>query len=381
MRTPSATVTVPSAGNPESATSRIVLTARGALSEFSGHTRPQEEAMRTSRSVALIRLLVVVGIFLVADTVAAQTPTATATPDPCPSAHCLNCGGICNCALAKPPACIGICGPSEGFCVNMGGVCGCPGVTTTPTPGLTATATPTVTPTPEPLDHFTCYKAKTSKGEVPFPGIPNPPGVSLIDQFGSSTVEVRKSIALCAPTNKLGEDPTAPAHSEHLKGYQIKRAKVALPTDLTVIDQFNPGGLHLDAKKPTQLLVPTVKSLSGSPPLPPSFETDHFQCYKVAATKGAAKFVPVENVTIQDQFGSLEVTVKKPRAICNPVDKNAEDPSAPSHLAHLLCYQVKQTGPSRFGKRTGVYVRDQFGPERIDLTALTELCVPALKTP
>lgn len=334
--------------------------------------------MRAARPVGLIRSLLVLIVLVLAAPAAAQSPTPTITPDPCPSAHCLNCGGICNCADAKWPACIGICGMGAGMCVPMAGVCGC-AVTPTATP--TTTRTPTPTPTPEPLDHFTCYKAKTTKGGPAFSPIPNPPGVALVDAFSTATAEVRKTVALCAPTNKLGEDPTAPLHPEHLKAYQMKRATPQFPFFPTVVDQFNPSGLHLQAQKPAQLLVPSAKSLGAPPPLPPSFETDHFACYKVKVQKGAPKFVPVAGVTLEDQFGSLVVTVKKPTVICNPADKNGEDPGAPSHLARLMCYKVKRTGSATFAKRTGVHTRDQFGPERLDLTTLSELCVPAVFAP
>jgi hypothetical protein len=97
--------------------------------------------------------------------------------------------------------------------------------TLTPSPTATATATPV-------LDHFTCYKAGATSGSVKFLGIPNPPGVSLIDEFRSSQVVVKKPKFLCAPTDKNGEDPTAPTHAEHLKMYQIKDPlKPVLPTN------------------------------------------------------------------------------------------------------------------------------------------------------
>jgi len=258
--------------------------------------------------------------------------------------------------------------------------------TPTPTPTLTVavTATPTVTPTPGALDHFTCYKAGATKDSVKFAGIPIPPGVSLLDQFGGSIVEVKKPKFLCAPTNKLGEDPTAPTHPEHLKGYQVKnpsKPSPVFPTHLKVVDQFNVGGLFVDAKKQFHLLVPTVKNRLTPPPLPGSFIVDHFQCYKVAASKGAPKFVPVLNVEIADQFGTMHVDVKKPTYLCTPVDKNGEDPTAPTHTDHLMCYQVKQvkTDP-KFLKVVGVFVNNQFGPEQLDVKKPSELCVPAQKT-
>jgi hypothetical protein len=256
--------------------------------------------------------------------------------------------------------------------------------------GPLPTATPTVTPTPGPtptlgpLDHFTCYKAGATGGSVKFAGIPNPPGISLVDQFGTAQVEVKKPKFLCAPTDKNGEDPTAPAHPEHLKAYQIKYpTKPILPTHIKVVDQFNPGGLFVDAKKPSHLLVPSVKSLTGPTPLPTpgAFVTDHFECYKVAISKNTPKFTPVLGVSLGDQFGTMTVEVKKPQFLCTPVDKNGEDPTAPTHVDHLMCYQVKQVDLVKFAKLTGVFVNNQFGSETLDVKKPAQLCLPALKNP
>jgi len=259
--------------------------------------------------------------------------------------------------------------------------------TLTATPGVTPTLTPTETPTPPvptptaALDHFTCYKAGATSGSIKFPGIPNPPGLPLTDQFGPTLVEVKKPKYLCAPTDKNNEDPGADLHTEHLKGYQIKNfLKPPFPTNITVVDQFNPGGIKVDAKKQSHLLVPTVKNLLTPPPTPGAFTVDHFQCYKVSVTSGTPKFVPVLALPIKDQFGNMTVDVKKPKFLCNPVDKNGENPGADLHTDHLLCYQVKQVDLVRFVKKVGVFVNNQFGPETLDVKKPSELCVPALKT-
>jgi len=265
--------------------------------------------------------------------------------------------------------------------------------TVTPTPTATATPTPTVTATPTPtptakatpvLDHFTCYKAGATKGSVKFLGVANPPGVSLVDQFGSSTVVVKNPKFLCAPTDKNGEDPTAPTHPEHLKMYQIKNPlKPVLPTDIMVVDQFNPTGLFVNAKKTSHLLVPSVKSLTGPTPIPTpgAFVTDHFQCYKISISTNTPKFVPVLGVSLGDQFGTMTVDVKKPAFLCNPVDKNGEDPTAPNHSDHLLCYKAKQVDTVKFVKLVGVFVNNQFGSETLDVKKPALLCVPAITTP
>jgi hypothetical protein len=256
--------------------------------------------------------------------------------------------------------------------------------TPTPTPTITGTPTPTVTPTAKPLDHFTCYKAGATGGSVKFSGIPNPPGVSLVDAYVSGQVQVKGPKFLCAPTDKNGEDVTAPTHPEHLKGYQIKYAvKPVLPTHVMVVDQFNPGGLFVDAKAAQYLFVPSVKSLTGPTPVPTpgTFVTDHFQCYKVAVSKNTPKFVAVTGVSVGDQFGTMTVDVKKPKYFCAPVDKNGEDPTAPSDLGHLMCYQVKQTDVVKFAKLTGIFVNNQFGSETLDVKKPALLCLPATATP
>jgi sugar lactone lactonase YvrE len=268
-----------------------------------------------------------------------------------------------------------------------------PTVTATPTSTATVTATATTTPTPTPiasptptatpaLDHFTCYASGATKGSVKFLGIANPPGVSLVDEFGPSTVRVKKPKLLCAPTNKLGEDPTAPAHPEHVIGYPITNLlQPVFPTHITVTDQFNVTGLIVDAKKQAYLLVPTAKNLSATPPTPAAFMTDHFECYGVKVTRNTVKFVAVPGVTLADQFGAMTVTVRKPKALCNPVDKNGEAPTAPTDPEHLLCYEIRQTDLVRFVKVPGLFVNNQFGPETLNANKPRLLCVPALTAP
>jgi hypothetical protein len=229
----------------------------------------------------------------------------------------------------------------------------------------------------QPLDHFTCYKAKTTGGTQAF----SPrSGVSLRDSFGAATVEVKRPRLFCLPTNKNGEDPSAPSHPDHLEDYLIKPAVRFTPRlGQRVSDQF--GTLILDLKKSLALQVPTAKSATATPPPPSSTALDHFQCYKAKTPKGAAKFVAIPGVTIEDQFGTMTVTVKKPRRLCLPVDKNDESPSAENHPGHLMCYQIKQTSSPRFAGVAGLYTNDQFGPERLDARKPFELCVPALRPP
>lgn len=227
-----------------------------------------------------------------------------------------------------------------------------------------------------PLDHFACYKAKKAPGTPVFARVT---GVDLEDRFATSTVDVIKLLTLCAPTNKNGEDPSAPAHPDHLGDYKTVRRAGAAPVPQTGLQVSNQlGMLVVDAVKPAGLLVPTTKSLSGmpAPPVPP--DPDHFQCYKVRISSGTPRFAPVLNLPVEDQFEAIAVDVKKPRRLCVPANKSGEDPGAPAHPGHLLCYQVKAVaGSPKFPGVTPVFVQNQFGPHTLSVSKLRELCVPS----
>jgi cysteine-rich repeat protein len=278
--------------------------------------------------------------------------------------------------------------------------------TLTPTPTPTATLTPSATPTPvcgdgnvdggeecddgnlfdgdccsstcqlvhhpSCLDHFFCYQAKTTSGTTKFEAVS---GVSLVDRFESTTATVRAPNRLCAPTNKLNEDPTAPTHPDHLEGYPIKPdTKFGGTVNQRIKNQF--GTLILTVKKPVGIFVPTAKSPTTPPPAPTT-SLDHFECYQAKEASGTAKFVAVPNVTVQDQFGPMTVLVKKPTRLCVPLNKNGETPGAQNHPNHLVCYQVKPTSLPKFAAVTSLFTHNQFGSATIDAKKPAELCVPS----
>jgi hypothetical protein len=191
--------------------------------------------------------------------------------------------------------------------------------------------------------------------------------VSAQDQFGTLSLTLRYPHRLCAPANKNNEGITDP--TEHLTGYRTKAA-FSKRTNQTVVDQF--GTQQLDVVRPDLFMVPTAKN--GVPLAPPP--GDHFTCYKVRRSRGAAKFVS-RTVTVTDQFQTVTETLLKPYRLCAPASKNNEDPSAPLHPDHLLCYKVK-TIPFA---ETDVSTDNQFGPDQLRLIHRRELCVPALKNP
>src|SRR6185369_8198905 len=95
-------------------------------------------------------------------------------------------------------------------------------------------------------------------------------------------------------------------------------------------------------------------------------------------SRGAPKFVKIPGVTGVDQFGPYTLDLLRPRWLCAPANKAGEDPTAPSHPQHLLCYKTRNNSP--FTRRT-VFTTDQFGSQPLDLSRRIELCVPSLKNP
>jgi cysteine-rich repeat protein len=228
------------------------------------------------------------------------------------------------------------------------------------------------------LKHFLFYKVKTTPKTPKF--VPPPP-VHLVDQFENKTHNVKKPLALGNPANKNGEDPGAVTYPHHLKAYLIKEVPGTPPhakrSNIRVDNQF--GTIFVDTIKAERLLVPTAKSHISQPPPPVDPPVDHFKCYKVKVTPGTPKF-QARQASVVDQFNQPKTfDVKKPTRLCNPVDKNDEHIQQPD--AHLMCYQVTPAaGQSKHNPVLGLFVNNQFGPERLDTIKEEELCLPSLKT-
>jgi hypothetical protein len=192
--------------------------------------------------------------------------------------------------------------------------------------------------------------------------------VTLTDQFGTETVEVRQAKRLCTPVDKNDEDPAAPSSPAHLTAYKIKGAKPSV-ADQLVTNQF--GSLTVSVSKPEFLLVPTAKGLAATPP-PFTELTDHYKCYRVKRA-----LFRLGGIKVDDQFGTLTAEIKKPARLCTPVSKNGGNILDPAN--HLLCYKIK----SNIGSPTSgsVFTRNQFETDSFTLRGPRELCVPSLKGP
>ena len=192
--------------------------------------------------------------------------------------------------------------------------------------------------------------------------------MTVEDRFATMTETVRFPHRLCAPADEDGQGLLDP--DQHLVGYVMKGQFFTGVKGLTVTTQL--GTLNLDLTRPNILMLPSSKSLTMVPPplAPPTI--DHFQCYKAKRSRGSAKFLR-QTVTIVDQFKTQAVMLKKPYLLCAPADKNGEDPTAPGHPTHLLCYKTSGVPFATLE----AHVNNQFGPDDVTLIHRRELCLPA----
>jgi len=84
-------------------------------------------------------------------------------------------------------------------------------------------------------------------------------------------------------------------------------------------------------------------------------------------------------VTLVDQFGTTTGTVVSARRLCNPADKNGEDPSAPTSPGHYVGYTVRRTS-GVFTPVRGQQVTNQFGTFVLTVLSPVRLFVPTSKS-
>jgi hypothetical protein len=229
------------------------------------------------------------------------------------------------------------------------------------------------------LDDFNCYLSWVNKDVTPFTPVA---GVTLVDQFESATVTVMGTNLLCPPADKDAEGVVD--SGTHLMGYAIKRQtpKHIRRGTIRVTNQLEE--IRVDTVKPELLLVPTAKTLTQPGPPPPDplgHAVDHYKCYRVRVTPGTPLPATDRKVTVQDQFEAPAkyLTLRKPRHLCLPVDKNGEGIKNPA--AHLLCYAAKPArGEPKHIRREGVFVNNQFGALRMNTVKEREFCIPSIKS-
>jgi len=227
-------------------------------------------------------------------------------------------------------------------------------------------------------DHYLCYKATLAQGQPKFTAVPR----TLQDQFGKGDFDMTRIEGLCNPAQKNKEPP--PSRPDvHEVNYQLtpapKQPKFVKSTHMA-IDQFGPHQLTI--VKRVALLAPSATALgSGGVGLVDTTGADHFECYRTATPKGTPAFVTIPGVRVADQFGTALYDLKKITKLCAPTNKNGEDPTAPEHQRHYVCYQAKPAkGSSQtFPPQTVSINNTNFGGTVLVVHAVTELCVPAFK--
>jgi hypothetical protein len=223
------------------------------------------------------------------------------------------------------------------------------------------------------VDHFLCYKTRQASFSTS--------GVNVMDEFDTAVASLTRTRYLCTPAEKNAE-PVLDTVT-HLKAYKMKQTPTHnRQTNLVVIDQFTPTGIHLDTTKADLLFVPAAKDLNSPPPAPAnnSHNVDHYECYKVRITRGTAKFPKGVTAAVADQFTSpaKNLNVKKPRHLCSPVSVNGQ--TIKTSAGHLLCYRTSKVRGQPKHIPVTAYVADEFIPASTQMTTKreAELCVPAL---
>lgn len=223
---------------------------------------------------------------------------------------------------------------------------------------------------PSTIDHYLCYRVARRAGSPRFV----PVRKTLRDHFPPAVdVTLDRVVSLCTPVRKNGGALVHP--TVHQVGYRVRGPRTPRSTHAT-LDQFASRTVVVSGAD--SLLVPSSKAAgtAGAPPYTGGTTVDHYECYRARNLGG---FAPPAPPTVEDQFLIGRVTVTRVTKLCTPVDKNGEDPTAPAHAAHLVCYGIRFASGSV--PRTAVSTSNQIAPERLDVRRPVELCLPALKDP
>jgi hypothetical protein len=234
-------------------------------------------------------------------------------------------------------------------------------ITGDPNNNVTLEFPPLVPPSGTAFDPFQCYEIHRTPMDLA--------GVSLVDPLGASTVTVERAKRICAPADVNGSHPQAPLSPGHLTYYTIQQTSPFAPVkNVDVTNVF--GTTTVKLSRPDRMLVPTAKSLTGLP-APLATPLDHFKCYRVTGSQ-----VRVDDLQITDQFGSIEIDIKRPLHLCLAAQKNDEPIVDPGSA--LLCYQVRGIPPSTAPAL--IYTQNQFGPDQYPFFGPRDLCVQSTVT-
>jgi hypothetical protein len=286
-------------------------------------------------------------------------------------------------------------------------------------------------------DTRVCQVDNCAGGTSPcYNGLPLLVQKGLDDQFEDKRFDIKKPKEICAPANKMGEDPGAELLPEHLGAYQALLSKknpdgslIApaqakhVPAVMHIQDQF--GDIVVQTIKENRLFVPTSKSLTGPAGAPPA-GIDHYKCYKAKVLKkrciGGANnllactsdancpsgtcdldgFVKILGANVIDQFQNKNYDILKLKQVCAPVVKktcvggaNADDGCVANSdcdsnvcgaentildsALHYSCYGVKQLDTHT--PVSNIRTNNQLQKGLFSTVKAREICLPALKNP
>jgi hypothetical protein len=152
---------------------------------------------------------------------------------------------------------------------------------------------------------------------------------------------------------------------------------VVNPTDADNQILCPPGHLRANAyydvglSKQGSAIDPDVIPANASIPIcnKVKIEVRHFMCYE------GTKIQVGRSVTLEDRFRTVTANVGNFKRICNPADKNGEDPGALNFPDHLASYEID--APSF--TNVDAEVTNQFGTQIIELLRPVRLLVPTAK--
>ena len=161
---------------------------------------------------------------------------------------------------------------------------------------------------PEDPDHLGFFTIKQTE-----PRFRRVSGVTVSNQFGTKTMDLVKPDRLLVPTAKSVVGPPAMPEAfgtDHFKCYKIAYAKLRV-FGVTIEDQF--GGMTVDIRKPTHLCLHADKNGEGI--LDP---IQNLMCYKVVVSSGTPppQLPPV--LYSINQFGPDSFPAYGPRDLCVP---------------------------------------------------------------
>jgi hypothetical protein len=190
-------------------------------------------------------------------------------------------------------------------------------------------------------------------------GVFTPRKLALVDQLARLlSVSVSLPDTVCAPAvgSNSGADSTS-----YLTCYRIRVATRFTSTVVRATDEF--GKLTMRLFRPRELCVPSARVDQDSAAVPEK-GLDLLTCYQ---SKPSTATTP-HSVSVVDEFGQSNDTIKDPSRLCVPATKKGSAPRKPQ--PSMTCYSIESNT-----KATTIVVHNEFGFLKAALGPRGRLCV------